>query len=271
MSETGHAFSEGIPEVYDRHLSVLFEPYALDMVKRLADRPDGPVLETACGTGILTQRLRAGLSPGTSVVATDLSESMLAHARARHGRMGGVKWRQADAGALPFPAAMFAAAACQFGLMFIPDKHAAMREARRVLVDGGVLGISVWDSLEYNPHARVVHDTVAGFFPNDPPQFLKNLPYGYHDPGALRDAMEGGGFAQVKVERVTLEVRCQSAESLATGYVKGTPVGAEIRERGGSLDTVVAAAAEALERLGGDRPFRCPMQAIVATGRARPG
>lgn len=271
MSETDHAFSGSIPETYDRHLgAVLFEPYAQDMVKRLTDRPAGPVLETACGTGILTQMLRAGLPPGTAIVATDISASMLAYARARHGQMDEVEWRQADAGALPFPDGSFAAAACQFGLMFVPDKTAAMREARRVLVDGGVLAINVWDSLEYNPHARAVHDTVARFFPSDPPQFFKSGPYGYHNPGALRDAMEGGGFAQVKVERVTLEVRSQSAESLATGYVKGTPVSAQIQERGESLDTVVAAAAEALGRLGGYRPFRCPMQAFVATGRARP-
>jgi SAM-dependent methyltransferase len=264
-------FSGSIPEFYDHHLgAVLFEPYARDILKRLADRPDGPVLETACGTGVLTQRLRAGLPPSTAIVATDLSESMLAYARAKHGQISGVEWRQADAGALPFPAASFAAAACQFGLMFVPDKAAAMREARRVLIGGGILAINVWDSLEYNPHARVVQDTVAGFFPSDPPGFFEKGPYGYHDPEALRDAMESGGFAQVKVERVTFEVRSQSAESLATGYVRGTPVSAEIQERGGSPDTVVAAAAEALARLGGYRPFRCPMQAFVATGRARP-
>jgi len=269
MAQGDHRFGGSVPELYDRHLGpVIFEPYAADLTGRMTLHTDHPVLETACGTGILTRHLRAQLPSSTPLIATDLSDSMLDYAREKHGTMGRVEWRQADAGVLPFPNASFAAVACQFGLMFVPDKKAAIRECRRVLIDGGLVALNVWDSLEHNAYARTAHETIAGFFQKDPPVFYKEGPYGFHDPKVLHDLFDTSGFTHVQVERVTLEATSPSAESFAVGLVKGTPVSNAIHERGGSHDAIVAAVSEALARLGGHRPFRCPMQAFVATARA---
>lgn len=41
---------------------VIFEPYAADLARRVAAARAAPVLEVACGTGILTQQLRALVS-----------------------------------------------------------------------------------------------------------------------------------------------------------------------------------------------------------------
>jgi hypothetical protein len=50
--------------------------------------------------------------------------------------------------------------------------------------------------------------------------------------------------------------------------IEGAPILAEIQERGGSPEPIVEAVAMAFARLGGDKPFRSTMQAIVATARA---
>src|SRR4051812_22948415 len=64
MAETNISFSGSIPQMYDRYLGpVLFEPYAIDLVRRAAAHAAGPVLEMACGTGIVTRQLRAHLAP----------------------------------------------------------------------------------------------------------------------------------------------------------------------------------------------------------------
>src|SRR5215210_283273 len=78
------------------------------------------------------------LAPEVEIVATDLSLPMLDYARTKLATLKNVDWRQADIAALPFPDALFAAVVCQFGLMFVPDKQAAFREARRVLSKGGL-------------------------------------------------------------------------------------------------------------------------------------
>jgi len=59
MPEPNLSFSGSIPQLYDRYLvPVLFEPYAIDLARRVAAHGAGPVLEMACGTGIVTQQLR---------------------------------------------------------------------------------------------------------------------------------------------------------------------------------------------------------------------
>jgi len=37
--------------------------------------------------------------------------------------------------------------------MFMPDRQAMLNEARRVLMDGGILLFNVWDRIEENPLA----------------------------------------------------------------------------------------------------------------------
>ena len=71
----------------------------------------------------------------------------------------------------PFEDGRFDAVVCQFGLMFVPDKPAAHTEAHRVR--GGRRRLSAWDALQHNPLARVTHGTLAGFFPESPPDFYE--------------------------------------------------------------------------------------------------
>jgi ubiquinone/menaquinone biosynthesis C-methylase UbiE len=255
-------------DLYDRHLGpALFEPYAIDLARRVADRAEGSMLEMACGTGLLTQQLRTRLKPAVSLTATDINPGMLDYARRKLKDLNGIVWRQADIADLPFPDASFNIAVCQFGLMFVPDKDRAFREMRRVLVNGGLLAFNVWDRMEYNPYSILVHETVASFFPDHPPQFFK-APFNFADVDVLRRLLTANGFSQIKVQTVPKECLSSTAKSLAIGMIEGAPILAEIQERGGSSGPIVDAVAAALVRLGGDNPFRLTMQAIVATARA---
>ena len=150
MTDRSAQFTGSIPAAYDRYLGpMLFEPYAADLVARVAVPSKAAVLELACGTGILTQRLRRALPVTVTLTATDLNEPMVAYAR---GKMPNapVTWQQADAQQLPFPDGAFDAVACQFGFMFVPDKAKAFGEVRRVLKPHGLLAFNVWLGLEEN-------------------------------------------------------------------------------------------------------------------------
>src|SRR5215213_7802570 len=64
-------FTGSISQLYDTHLvPLIFEPYAADLVSRLASNPLTRVLEVAAGTGVVTRRLASGLPAGVSIVAT---------------------------------------------------------------------------------------------------------------------------------------------------------------------------------------------------------
>lgn len=259
-------FSGSIPALYERYLGgLLFRPYAEDLARRLADLASGSVLETAAGTGIVTEALARALPAAVSITASDLNQPMLDHAAAKPG-MARVIWRQADALALPFPEGSFDAVVCQFGAMFFPDRPAAFRQARRVLKPGGRFILNVWDDLAHNPVPDVVHQAIARRYPKDPPQFLVRTPHGYHDAERIRADLRAAGFASVVVETVALPSRAASSRDPAIGFCQGTPLRAEIeaRDPSGIAAATDAAAAAALARFG-DGALDATMQAHVVT------
>ena len=267
MTDKNAQFQGSIPEVYDRVLGpVLFEPYARDLARRIQVRPGDRVLEVACGTGVATRRLREKMPEGATLVATDLNEGMIDHARARLADLKGIEWRTADAADLPFPDQSFEAVACQFGLMFVPDKEEAAREVLRTLIPGGTYVVSVWDRIEHNAFARIAHETITAQFPKDPPTFYC-VPFGYSDPEVLKNLLATSGFEDVDVDNVRLEGRAESARTFATGLVEGNPVRMAIEERGAALGPVIDAIEQALREKFPEDPLVSTMQAWVATAR----
>lgn len=269
MVQTAANFSGSIPEYYDSCLGpAWFEPFADDLVRRLPPRPPGDMLEVACGTGIVTQRLRERLDPEVRLVATDLSGGMLDYARRKLVERGGIEWREADAMALPFEAGAFGTVVCAFGLMFVPDRAAALREMRRVLAEGGTLLFNVWDRLEENPHAHANARVFDAMFPGDEEMQFAKLPFGMHDLAMLRHLLAGARFREVRIETTRIDVHSPDARTLAIGQIRGTPRSLLIEKRGASLDEVIDRAGAALAQAGGDRPYRSFANAVVVEARA---
>ena len=268
MVEKHAMFDGSIPQYYDTHLGpMFFEPYALDLSGRVSVPKGGSVLEVACGTGRVTRLLRDRLPHDVRITATDLNEAMLDYARGRLPDAHGLVWRQADATALPFPDESFDAVVCQFGYMFVPEKETAMREARRVLRKGGALHFNVWDRIEENDIARTSHETIASFFPENPPMFY-SVPFGFHDTERIRTMLEAAGFRDVQVDTVPRESLSPSARDAALGLLRGNPVGTDIQDRGTvPIETVIDAVERAIRERYGDPP-RARLRAHVITAHA---
>jgi ubiquinone/menaquinone biosynthesis C-methylase UbiE len=82
--------------------------------------PRGRVLELACGTGILTKRLRGRLPLSIPIVATDLNWPMLEYARTKCGTQG-IEWQEADMVSLPFSPDHSTIVSMPVWFMFAPD------------------------------------------------------------------------------------------------------------------------------------------------------
>ncbi|RJF94046.1 class I SAM-dependent methyltransferase [Sphingomonas cavernae] len=261
MASTDVAFSGSIPEIYDRHLAeLLFAPYAEDIAGRVATLRPQSVLETAAGTGLATLQIIEAV-PDAQVLATDLNQAMLDIA-ARRISAPRVEFRAADAQSLPFANATFDVVACQFGMMFLPDRPAGYAEARRVLKPAGTFIFNVWNRLSDSPIAQVVHDAMAALFPDDPPSFFTRVPWGYFDTEELKEDVRRSGFSQVVIETVEKRSRAASPSTAAIGLCQGTPLRAEIEARG-DLNAATEAAADALEKRFGSGPLDQPMSAHV--------
>ena len=203
MASTDKLFAGSIPEIYERFLvPLIFESYAADLAKRIAEIAPQDVLETAAGTGVLTRALASRLPEDTRITATDLNQPMLDHAAARQPSDLRIAWKQADALALPFPAKAFDIVACQFGAMFFPDKVQGYKEARRVLRSGGRFIFSVWDQISENEFADVITGALAAIFPDDPPRFMARVPHGYHNVDRIREELTAAGFSSFSADAV---------------------------------------------------------------------
>jgi ubiquinone/menaquinone biosynthesis C-methylase UbiE len=268
MADRNAAFVGSIPENYDRYLGpIFFNHYADDLVARLPVTRGMRVLETACGTGIVTERLVRRLAGSGTVLATDLNEPMIAQGQRKLPGGPHLEWRKADATKLPFDDASFDAVVCQFGLMFFPDKAAGIREAFRVLKPGGRFLLNVWDALEHNPVARITHETITSFFPSDPPQFY-TVPFSLHDKGKVCAWLEAAGFRDIEAESVTRVGMSPSASAAAIGLVEGNPVYTAIMERRPeALVEIKAAVITKLAAQLGDHPLRTPLRAHVFSSR----
>ncbi len=259
------SFTGDIPQHYDAGLGpVIFAGYAAEMSRRVAAGATSRVLETACGTGIVTRALRDALPATSRLTATDLNGDMLGIAQMKFGPGEAIVFQTADGTALPFPDAAFDTMACQFGMMFYPDKDKGYQEAFRVLAPGGRYLFSVWDAHRFNAFGRIAHEVIGSFFPNNPPPFYA-VPFGYSSIDAIKSSLLAARFTSIDISVVPRVQRDVDIATFAQGIIFGNPVVAQIQQRGG-LDpaTIRDAVAETMrEAFGGV----VPMQAIFFEAR----
>ena len=260
-------FAGSVPANYERYMvPLLFRPYAEELVARAREwRPDR-ILETACGTGVVTDLL-ARAFPDAEIVATDLNQPMLDVAATRVDSPN-VTFRQADALDLPFGDGSFDLVVCQFGVMFYPDKVAGNREARRVLRDGGHYLLAIWDSIERNPLSNLANQAMGQIYPDNPPKFMTRGPFSYYQPEWIEAHLEEAGFDEISIETVERMSRSPSAADAARGLVYGSPMGVELADYGPeALDLVFEGLSESARQYENAAGFAAPMVAHIVTAR----
>lgn len=256
MASSDSAFVGRIPEIYEELLVplVFAEPAGHLAEAVLASSPHD-VLETAAGTGVLTRALVAG--GARAVTATDLNEPMLRAAQALCPS-DRVTWQVADALSLPVPAASYDVVACQFGVMFFPDKVRGYAEARRVLRPDGSFHFNAWDRLEANPAWLVVADALNAVV-RTRLGFLRRMPYSYHDPELIAHHLEAAGFTDLEVRRMAGTSR-SDAEHTARAICQGTPLRGEIEAHPEiDVERATEVAAAALRETYGEGAFEAPI------------
>jgi ubiquinone/menaquinone biosynthesis C-methylase UbiE len=260
-------FSGSVPANYERYLvPLLFRPYAEELAARAKQWQPRRILETACGTGVVTDLL-ARTFPDADIVATDLNQAMLDIAATRVASSN-VAFQEADALELPFADDSFDLVICQFGAMFYPDKVRGGVEARRVLGDGGHYLLAIWDRIERNALSYLAYQAMEQIFPDNPPQFMTRGPYSYYEPEWIEAHLEEAGFDDINIETVERMSRSPSAADAARGLVYGSPMGVELADYGeNALDLVFNRLADSARQYEGEDGFAAPMVAHIVTSR----
>jgi len=267
MTTQDTVFSGSIPAAYDRYMvPLVFAPYAEEVARRARTFMPGHILETAAGTGVVTEALHRAL-PDAEIIATDLNAPMLDVAAARM-RSNKVSFEAADAQDLRFADESFDLVVCQFGVMFFPDKVLGNTEARRVLRSGGHYLLVIWDHVERNYATMVAGKAVADLIPGEAGRFYERIPFRYHDRAVIDGDLRAAGFDRIAIETITLRSKAASARHAAIALVQGTPMRSDIEEVAPAmLGPATDAAAKALAQFEGPDGFEAPMSAhlVIAT------
>lgn len=265
MARHDAEFAGSIPQLYDQYLGpLLFQPYADELARRAAQLGPRRILETAAGTGIVTQALQRAC-PNAEIVATDLNQGMLDVAAARIGS-DKVTFVATDAQDLSFENDSFDLVVCQFGIMFMPDKVKANSEARRVLRREGRYLLAIWDALDRNPVTHSSASAVADLFPEGAADFMRRAPFSYADVAVIEQDLLSAGFTDIELETVTLRSRLPSAREAAVGLCQGTPMRMAIEEHGAdALERATQASTAALRKFEGQDGLDAPMAAHIVT------
>jgi demethylmenaquinone methyltransferase/2-methoxy-6-polyprenyl-1,4-benzoquinol methylase len=207
--ESGTLPSDGVRRMFDRIAPVYdamnhvmtagldrkWRRVTVEETVRAGDR----TLDACCGTGDLA--IEAG-KHGADVVGLDFAPAMLERARRK---APGLEFVEGDMLALPFEDRAFDSVTVGFGVRNVEDLEAGIRELRRVLRDGGRLGILEITTPRGRlaPFYRVWFDRVV-------PALGRVLPGGgaytylpasvrrFPAPDALAELLEQCGFGEVR-------------------------------------------------------------------------
>jgi ubiquinone/menaquinone biosynthesis C-methylase UbiE len=218
--------SASVPDAYRQFLQpVIFEPWAARLLEYVGLEPGQTVLDVASGTGVVARAAATAVGPTGKVIASDLSPAMLAHVMTGLDPRGApVETLACSATDLAVPDASIDVALCQQGFPFIPDRAAAAREMLRVLRAGGRMGAAVWLSgrrLEpFDTYADALREEgVESPFPHAYESARMSM-----SGEEVQQALAAGGFVDIEVDTLELELAWPSPEAAARGIL-GTPYG----------------------------------------------
>lgn len=206
---------------YEQYWSRQLDPAQRRLLTLAALETGECVLDIACGTGLVTFPAAAAVGPSGAVVATDLSDVMVARVAEEAARRGALQVSSArmDAEALDCPDRSFDAALCALGLMYVPDPLRALSEMHRVLRPGGRAVVAVWGSRDRCGWAEIFPIVDRRVASEVCPMFFQ---LGTGDN--VRYVLQRAGFADIDVVRLPSPLRYDSAEAACGAAFAGGPV-----------------------------------------------
>ena len=164
------------------------------LIAAAAPAPGERWLDLASGPALLARAMAPRLAPDGFMLATDIADGMLAHARARLTRdEGAVLFAAADAEQLCLPDACFDGVSIGLGLFVFPHPGQALAEIHRVLRPGGRIALSVWGPAGSVPLIERAQQCIARLLPQ--PRVARPSVFRFGDPAVLGALLASAGFS----------------------------------------------------------------------------
>ena len=186
-----------------------------DLMLDLAEVQAGArVLDVAAGAGGQSFAAAQRVGPKGEVLATDIAENLVRYLEQAAAAAGLTQVRAAvmDGEDLRVPPGGFDAVICRLGLIYLPDRNAALGGMRDALRPGGRLGAIVYSTPEANRFFSVPVSIIRRAAQLPPPLPGQPGPFSLGTPDVLRHELEAAGFVGVDVRVLPAPLQLASAE-----------------------------------------------------------
>jgi ubiquinone/menaquinone biosynthesis C-methylase UbiE len=215
--------------VLDRMLG----PFEDLLVEAVAAGPGGRVLDVGCGTGSTTLAFARLLGSNGHCTGVDISEPMLALARARAERDGATAtFVRADAQTHAFEPASFDMLVSRFGVMFFDDFVAAFTNLRRAARPAAEMVLAAWRGAADNPFMTTAERAAAPLLPSIPARD-PDAPgqFAFADERRVRRILEQSGWREIDIRPI--DVACSvPARDFDQYLTRVGPLGRALQEAG---------------------------------------
>jgi SAM-dependent methyltransferase len=228
-------------------LDQTLKPFETLLVEAVAAGSRSRVLDVGCGTGTTTLAVARRLGAKGRCVGIDISEPMLAAARARAERDGiAAGFIGANAQDYAFEPAGFDMIISRFGVMFFDDPVQAFANLRRATRDDGECRFIAWRSAAENPFMTTAERAAAPLLPNLPgrrPDGPGQFAFAHRD--RVRTILVESGWTAIDISPINVD--CTLPEQELVRYLTRLgPVGlalqdADDKTRARVVETVRAA------------------------------
>jgi len=209
----------------------LYRPFEDLLVDAVARVSRGAVLDVGCGTGGTTVAVARRLGLDSRCTGIDISEPMIAAARARvEGEGTPVRFIVADAQAHPFEPASVDTIMSRFGVMFFDDPVRAFANLRRAATDDGSLRCITWRSAAENAFMTTAERAAAPLLPDLPPRRPDGPgQFAFADEGRVHRILQESGWVDIEFRPIDLECTLPEKD-LVTYLSRLGPVGLILQE-----------------------------------------
>lgn len=179
-------------------MDALLQP-VLDLVLDAAALPAGArVLDVGSGTGASVEAATGQVGTRGHVTGVDISEPMLALARARLADRPNCTCLKADAQTYPFDPAQYDAMISRFGVMFFDDTTAAFANIATSLTPGASLTFAAWGPAPQNPYFMDAAAAARAVFgPTDKVDRTLPGPFAFEECARIMPMLSQAGLVDV--------------------------------------------------------------------------
>ena len=213
-------WNEVAPRYHKRWASVNKGPFhsTEKLIELVNIKKGNTVLDVACGTGVVTKRIRDKISSSGFVIGTDTSTTAINLAKQWNGKRNNVEFVNADAENFTF-SKKFDRITCQYALFFFPNAKKALQNIRNNLKKSGKIGISVHGTKKKVPFFSSIIDSVTKFIPDYIPPGSPNLDR-FGTKSSLKNIVLNAGFSKIDVQEFVFQYSPGNFNDYWNNYIK---------------------------------------------------